>query len=63
MIKEDNFHYIGGMVNLIAHAIGSLRSAYPASMPLAMRSPISLSMLRQYSNARCSTGGDTPFLR
>ncbi len=31
--------------------------------PLAMRSPISLSMLRQYSKARSSTGPVTPFLR
>jgi hypothetical protein len=28
-----------------------------------MRSPISLSMLRQYSQARSSTGSDTPLLR
>ena len=32
-------------------------------IPRAIRSPISLSMLRQYSNARLSTGTDTPFLR
>jgi hypothetical protein len=44
--------------------VGSrVRNDQPPCTPLAIRSPISLSMLRQYSNARCSTGSDTPFLR
>lgn len=30
---------------------------------LSIRSPMSLSMLRQYSNARCNTGSVTPSLR
>ncbi len=35
----------------------------PLFTPLAMRSPMSLSTLRQYAKARSSTGSETPSLR